>query len=385
MAAPSSTPCKGAAVSVKGPSHAWVADADTLAEAVGRCSPVVGLDTEFQRINTFFPIVGLYQLASPAGLWLVDPLAIDDWTSLKRLLEDPSCVKVLHSCSEDLDLIRHHLGVGLCNLFDTQLAHAFLSEHFNMGYAALAEAVLGIELPKQQTRSDWLRRPLSVAQRRYACEDVAYLPELHRRLRGELKARGRLPWFEEETSRREAGWRSGLCADPREYYVGVKGAWRLLPEELGALQSLCAWREARAQDEDRPRQWVVGDECLLEFARKPALPRSLIDSQLPRRAARRYGSALMQAHQLGRKAPVARTLPRPLSRGQAAALKELRDLGRRRAQALGLAPELLSRKRDLEACLRHYAAEGVLPDFYRGWRKEVIGADFSAVLERTAA
>ena len=382
MAAPSSTPCRAAAVSAEGPSHSWVADDAALAQAVARCGPLVGLDTEFQRVNTFFPIAGLYQLASPAGLWLIDPLAIDDWTPLRRLLEDPACVKVMHSCSEDLELIHHHLGVRLRNLFDTQLAYAFLSEHYSFSYGALTEAVLGIELPKQETRSDWLRRPLSAAQRHYACADVAHLPDLHGRLRTQLEARQRLPWFQEETRRREAQWRSSLCADPAEYYMEVRGAWRLHPEQLGALRSLCAWREGRARQEDRPRQWVVGDAQLLEFARQPTLSQPLIDARLPRRSARRYGEALQRAHGEGRRAPVVETPPRPLSRRQAEALKEMRDLGRSHAQALGLAAQLLSRKRDLELCLRHHAAYGELPDFWQGWRRNLVGAAFADLLER---
>ena len=72
---------------------------DALAEAAEQWGGVVGLDTEFQRTDTYFPIPGLYQLSTASGVWLIDPLAIDDWTPLTRLLEDAGCVKVMHSCS----------------------------------------------------------------------------------------------------------------------------------------------------------------------------------------------------------------------------------------------------------------------------------------------
>ena len=242
MAAPSFTPCRAAAVSAEDASPVWVASNAALAEAVGGCRGVVGLDTEFQRVHTFFPIAGLYQLASAAGLCLIDPLAIDDWSPLKRLLEDGECVKVMHSCSEDLALIAHHLGVRPRNLFDTQLAYAFLSEHFSLSYGALVEALLGHRLAKHQTRSDWLRRPLSAAQRRYAQEDVAFLPDLHRSLRQRLQAYGRLAWFREEMGR----WAQLAANDPDDYFAGLKGAWRLAPAELGALRDLCTWRERKA-------------------------------------------------------------------------------------------------------------------------------------------
>ena len=354
----------------------WVACNDALAEAAEQWGGAVGLDTEFQRTDTYFPIPGLYQLSTASGVWLIDPLAIDDWTPLTRLLEDAGCVKVMHSCSEDLELLGHHLGVRPTNLFDTQLAYAFLSEHYSLSYANLVKALLGLDLPKQQTRSNWLLRPLSVAQLGYACGDVASLLDLHGRLLDGLEALGRRGWFAEEMARRERPVQNA----PEAYFAGVKGAWRLRPEELGALRALCAWRERKAAAEDVPRNRVVWDEHLLEFARQRRLTQSTIESRVPRRLARRYAEELLCAHELGREQPETRVLSRPLSPSQAAAFKQLRDLGRSRAAALGMAPELLSRRRDLVACLHHHAAEGELPESHRGWRWPVVGADFTAVL-----
>lgn len=354
----------------------WVASDGALAEAAEQWGRAVGLDTEFQRTHTYFPIPGLYQLSAASGVWLIDPLAVDDWTPLTRLLEDAGCVKVMHACSEDLELLDHHLGVRPANLFDTQLAHAFLSEHYALSYANLVKALLGLDLPKQQTRSNWLRRPLSAAQLGYACGDVALLLDLHGRLLDGLDGLGRRRWFAEEMAHRQRP------ADnkPEAYFAGVKGAWRLRPEELGALRALCAWRERKAVAENKPRNWVVRDEHLLGFARQRRLTASVIESRVPRRLARRYAEELRCAHELGWRQPETRALPKPLSSRQTAAVKQLQDLGKRRAAALGMAPELLSRRRDLVACLRYYEANGELPETHRGWRWPVVGADFAAIL-----
>ncbi len=282
----------------------------------------------------------------------------------------------MHSCSEDLELIAHHLGVRPTNLFDTQIAYAFVSEHLSISYANLVNALLGLLLPKQQVRSDWLRRPLSEAQISYACEDVASLPALHRLISGELEAKGRRGWFREDMALREAA----STTDADRYYMGVKGAWRLNGTQLGALKALCAWRERQAMAEDRPRNRVVWDEHLLKFARPAKLTMALIEARLPRRLARCYGESLIAAHGEGFATTVEATPPRPLSGGQATQLKQLRKIALNRAASLGMAPELLSRRRDLEACLRHHLATGELSAPYQGWRGALVGIEFAEVL-----
>ena len=380
MAARSCTPCKAAAASTEMPKHQWIDSNARLAQAAGQWHGVIGLDTEFQRTDTFYPIPGLYQLVADSKIWLIDPLAIDDWRPLTRVLEDPVTVKIMHSCSEDLELMAHHLKVRPSNLFDTQIAYAFVSEHLSISYANLVKALLGLLLPKQQVRSNWLRRPLSDAQISYAGDDVASLPALHRLLCDELAVKGRWDWFQEDMAQREAT----SCVDPDRYYMGVKGAWRLNGTELGALKALCAWRERQAMAEDKPRNRVVWDEHLLQFARPAKLTTALMETRLPHRLARRYGEALIDVHRAGRASPVNSAPPRPLSGGQSALVKQLRKVGLERAASLGMAPELLSRRRDLEACLRHHASTGELSATYRGWRGALVGTEFAAILNAQA-
>src|SRR5690606_1721940 len=155
----------------------WIAQDSELAELCARWrqQAALAIDTEFMRSETFYPIAGLLQFGVGKVCYLIDPLAINDFEPLRELLLDEAVTKVLHSCSEDLEVFQRWLNVVPAPLFDTQIAAAFAGYGFSLGYAGLIKAVLNIEIPKEETRSDWLQRPLSVAQLKYAALDVAHM------------------------------------------------------------------------------------------------------------------------------------------------------------------------------------------------------------------
>ena len=355
----------------------WIASNAALTDAVASFGPRIGLDTEFLRTSTYYPLPGLYQVATDERVFLIDPLAIDDWQPLIAYLADPDTVKVMHACLEDLELLHNHLGVTPQGVFDTQFANAFVSEDFSLSYAALVERTLGVALPKHETRSNWLQRPLSEEQIQYAVEDVTYLLPLYDELLERLGSNGRSHWFAEDMQVRGAY----APPDPQEYYKNVKKAWQLSLDQLGVLRQLCAWREATARSENVPRNRVVWDEHLYGFSRIDTLTPNHISSRLPRVVARRYTEALIAEHQSGTLEPAPGPLPRPLSSAQGAVLKRLRDVARDVAAGLGVAPELLARKRDLEACLRHYATTTELSPLYAAWRGELVGEQFMVLLD----
>ena len=369
-------PASASAASAPECSGVWLGSNLALAEAATHWQGRIGLDTEFQRTDTFHPIPALYQVASESGVWFIDPLAIGDWTPLAATLADSATVKILHSCSGDLELIHHHLRLHPRNIFDTQLARGFLSEQFSASYAGLVEDLLGRKLPKQQTRSNWLRRPLSREQLRYAQEDAAHLPALHAALQEQLRAAGRWDWFAEEMARLGRH----VPNDPSAYYLNVKKAWVLDGRQLAVLKSLCAWRERRAMEEDVPRNRVVWDEHLSAFAQRDALRVADVEQALPWGIARRYARQLVDAHREGAAAPPESPLPRPLSSAQNRLVAKLRTVGQRRAADLGMAPELLARRRDLEECVRCHQANGRLPELFQGWRHALVGEQFAALL-----
>lgn len=367
-------PCKAAAASVE-----WVTDDARLAETAAGWGRVIGLDTEFQRTDTFFPLPGLYQVSCGTRVWLLDPLTLDDLSPLLEVLEDRRVTKILHACSEDLELLRHHFGAVPAGLFDTQLAHAFVAPDYSMSFTRLLAARLGVVLEQHETRSDWRARPLSAEQERYAWEDVYYLPPLHDDLHAALVQAGRLDWFREEMDIRGRFQPN----DPETYYQSVKRAWRMDGPTRARLQSLCAWRERQAMAEDRPRGRVVKDDVLAPLAELPRLTREDLERLLPPGVVRRYAEQLLAAHAEGvANADHPPPAEQPLGTAQQEAVDAVRAVANDRAQALGMAPELLGRRREVEACLRHYLAHGALSDAYQGWRFPLVGEVFLAHFAR---
>ena len=356
---------------------ALIVSDDALAAGVASLGNEVGVDTEFRRIRTFHPVPALYQLAGEGRVTLVDATAPATFAALKALLLDGERAKVMHSCSEDLEVVAHHLNVCPRNVVDTQLAHAFVSADASASYAALVEHYLGVRIGKQETRSNWLRRPLTPAQLEYARLDVAYLTPIWRAQRDALRAADRMPWFEEEMQR----VLTTPATPPERWYRNVKGAWRLKPCQLAVLRSLVAWREREARRRDLPRGWTVRDEALFTMARWPRLQTEDVAKLLPGRAGRRYAPALVEAHQRGLADPhpPARE-PRPLSPRASELAHTLRGIVARHAERLNIAPSLLARKRDVEAAVRHHRDQGDLPEHFRGWRRAVLGDEFDHTL-----
>ena len=352
------------------------ADLDACVASLGE---VVGIDTEFIRVRTFYPIAALYQLAGDGGVALVDARVRSTFASLKALLLDPARRKVIHACSEDLEVMATHLDVQPANLVDTQLAHAFVVPEFSPSYAKLVEHYLGRKLGKHETRSDWLQRPLSREQISYAREDVAYLGPIWQRQSEALDAAGRLEWFLEEMRR----ILDVPVATTDTWFETMKGVWRLDCAERRVLRNLVRWREQEARRRDLPRAYTVRDEHLVALARLPRLEPGDVAGLLPRRTAKRYGKVLADVHRQGLedRAP-APGAPPPLGRRDGETVKALREAGRRESKRLGIAAELLARRRDLEADVRYFREREELPRRYQqGWRGRVVGDVFTDILK----
>ncbi len=346
---------------------------------LGPCGNIVGIDTEFMRTRTFYPIPALYQIGGADGVRLIDAQTRQSFEPLRALLTDAARTKVMHASSEDMEMIDRHLGLRPIAVVDTQIAHAFLSAEISRGYAAVVETYLGLALSKQETRSDWLRRPLSDRQLAYAKDDAAHLVPLWSCMRERLVARGRLSWFEDEMSMTLARPEP----DPREYYRGMKRAGRLRPANLAVLRTLATWREREARRRDLPRAYVVTDEKLVAVAEAAPVSRDGLLAMLPRGARRRYVDAILSACARGweehGRAPLD-PLPGPLSKGERAAVKRMRDFVRAASDRLGMAPELLGRRRLIEACVRRFFATGDIPEALLGWRAPLLGDRFLELL-----
>lgn len=244
----------------------YVDSADDLLAVCRQLQTVdwLAVDTEFERIRTYFPELCLVQVASRELTAVIDPLRIADLEPLYTLLYDPAITKVFHSSRQDLELFFHLRGEVPLPLFDTQLAAAMLGHESTMGYANLVQAMLGIELSKSQTRTNWKRRPLHAAQLRYAADDVIYLGSIYEQLREKMQ-----PADWQRLQQEQAGLSEPALylPEPDSLWRKIREARRFKGEKLRVLQVLAGWREITARSENRPRKWVLSDVAIIDMAR----------------------------------------------------------------------------------------------------------------------
>lgn len=231
-----------------------------------RASKRVAIDTEFHGERTYIPRLMLLQLATDEQIFLVDPLADLDLCALMEAMAKPDGPLVIgHALHNDLEIVFLRCGYVLPNVFDTQVAAAFLGFGLQVGLGNLVQRLCGERLPKDGQMADWSRRPLSEKLCRYAANDVRYLLELHDRLGGDLLERGRLGWVMEECARLSAADRYERV--PALAYQRVSKYRTLKPDALGILVEIAAERDHLAAELDMVPHFVVPDDILVTLAR----------------------------------------------------------------------------------------------------------------------
>lgn len=359
----------------------WVRSAEDLERYCDEWMklPMVSMDTEFIRTNTYFPTPALIQLHDGNANYLIDPLAIDDLSALSRLMQSGQVIKAMHACSEDLEVFFHLHGRLPENVFDTQVAAAMCNYGYSVGYANLAQRMLSVTIPKEETRSDWLKRPLTDAQQAYAALDVEYLYLMAQRLLDDLQQQDRLSWIRDDY--KTLCERFIASQQPESAVERLKAAWRLEGSQVAILHRLACWREGVARTRNIPRSWVIPDKALYDLAeRAPDHIGQLhaLDT-LSASAIRRHGDAIIaeigQALSASEEAlPPAQ--PPPLTSEQRKTVKKLRSCVSAVADEKGIATELLARRSDYEFMARAFdqgvSGRAALPSSMAGWRAELI-------------
>ena len=340
----------------------------------------LALDTEFMRTNTFYPKAALFQLNDGDESYLIDPLLIDDWTPFNNLLANPEIPCILHSCSEDLELFQCFLGQLPATLLDTQVGAALAGLDAGLSYQNMVMELLGVHVPKGETRSDWLQRPLSDSQKDYAALDVIYLPVIYQKLCEKLEALGRMDWWRQEGSSTLAAAQSKSFD---QYYLRVKSGWKLDPEGQAILQNLCAWREQAARDKNTPRGWLVKDPVLFEVARRKVQELDGFNGipDISPNFVRKHGEVLISIvqHTMGNKSDWPSPLPRPLAAEAKSQMKAARAALNSCGQRLDIDPQLIANKKELELITRA-AGQETAPKLWSGWREtEVMPSIWQAV------
>ncbi|MCT4369356.1 ribonuclease D [Yangia mangrovi] len=352
--------------------------AEFCAEAA--TAPYVTVDTEFLRERTYYSKLCLIQLAIPGkgeeNAVLVDPLV--DGLSLEPLMElfrNTAVVKVFHAARQDLEIFFVDHGVIPEPLFDTQVAAMVCGFGEQVGYETLVKRIAKQQLDKSSRFTDWSRRPLTEAQKKYAVADVTHLRVIYEFLAAKLEETGRAHWVGEELA---------TLTDPETYITRPDEAWLRVrtrsssPRFLAIVRELAAFREDYAQSRNIPRNRVFKDDALAELAStKPVTMEDLGRSRLLLREARKgpIAEGILAAVKAGQDAPK-EDLPKvDDSRDQLQVNPALADLLRvllkAKTESSGVASKLIAPAAELDAIAAGQRDVKALS----GWRREVFGAD----------
>lgn len=343
------------------PNISFINDNNALEKAcqIWRDAPVLALDTEFIRTDTFYPIPALLQIYDGQHCYLLDLVALSDFASLIAIFTNPSITKVLHSCTEDLEVFDGLFKTLPTPLFDTQIAAAFLGYGFSIGYSRLVKILFDAEPAKDESRSNWLQRPLSADQIEYAALDVIYLYKVYLHFQQQLADSEKRQWIIQSHQEMLDNYRSNQ--QPEHYFQRIKNAWRLPDDQQYSLFQFCLWREQEARRRNKPRNRISPDDSLFEHAQHNTLPRG-------------YSEPLQKAA----------THPKPdmpLPRETGELLKQLKSCVDKTAGQFNIAPEVLGRKKDLTALVGSGISSDnfQLPPVFRGWRKTIIGDELLTI------
>ncbi len=346
--------------------------------------PGFGFDTEFVGEDTYHPSLCLVQVATPDCLYLIDPLTAGPLDAFWQLIVDPARVVVVHAGREEVRLCRLWTGRTPGNLFDLQLAAGLLGLAYPLGYGALVNQVLGVQMTKGETLTEWRHRPLTSGQIRYAFDDVRYLLPVWQRLSAQLEERGRIEWAREEFAR------LALNAAPEEPVLErwrkLRGLGSLDRRRLAIVRALYNWREDTAARTNRPTRAIIRDDLILEVARRN--PTRERDLHVVRGLPRRDIDAILQTVAEARLLPIEEcpaVYGRELDPPQVGLVVNvlsavLGDICARHR----LAPNLIASNNDVKLLVRARLTDQPLPAeslLTSGWRSAHILPDLLAVLD----
>jgi len=320
----------------------------------------LAIDTEFKRINTYYPELCLVQIATTHSAECIDVLSINDLEPLFEKLYHNKTEWIIHSARQDIEALYHLSKRIPSSLFDTQIAASLLNYPLQISYQALTEILQGVQLDKSFTRFDWTTRPLPENVIEYALDDVRYLLPHFEKLKHELTISKKIQWLDEETR---------FLLDSELYNPNIeqicyktKGLSRLDNKFQDKAIKLAAWRENNAQQKNKPRKWIMSDEKLIDYAcgKNKLSPRSqkLFDDFISESSETLSLSELL-------------TPQKPLTSSEKRKKNELQRIINSIAEAYNLPPEVLSTSKSL---IRFMRGDLSAP-LYSGWRSKLFNKD----------
>lgn len=344
----------------------------------------IALDTEFVRIRTYYPHLGLIQMYDGKQISLIDPLTITEWTPFVELLTNPAVLKYLHAGSEDLEVFSHQFGCVPTPMIDTQVVAAFLGYPISCGFATLVEKYEHIALDKSESRTDWLARPLTEKQCQYASGDVFYLLPLAKKLIAQAQEAGYMDAIVDECEM--IAERRQETVSPELAYRDIGNAWQLRGQQLACLKMLAEWRLNQARARDMALNFVVREEHLWSVARY--LPTSLaeldalsLSGQEIRCHGRRLLDFVAKAKQIKDEdcpEPIGNLIEQP---NYKKAFKAIKTVIQEVSEGQRYNPELLASRRQINQLLNiHWKIKTGESELLSRWRKALLAEKITAIL-----
>lgn len=356
--------------------YQWIAQQQQLQYIIEQLhnSSVNALDTEFIKVDTLYPKLGVLQINVNQQVYLIDgQLDLSAiWQALFHARQN-----IFHACGEDIDLMYHYAGQRpIHNVLDTQIAMAFLGYGMQIGYQAAIEKVLNVYVEKDQTRSDWLARPLSPQQEIYAASDVYYLQDLATQLIVQLRQQQLYDFVLEDC--RNYCLAIAEQVPIEDIYLDVAN-YRHSSRQLMQLKQLTSWREQVAVQHNKPRSYIVKNNTLHHLVERPPKTMQQLATQydLKPSVLREYGKTILKLlNQLPDQSEYPVRLPRPYRyrHTQTKDLVEQHILSV--SQTLCIPADVLMRKKWLsqinQFVLNNAQDLSTLSPYLTGWRLEYI-------------
>ena len=347
--------------------------------------PVIAFDTEFISDDSYRPKLCLIQVATAKHLAIIDPTTTQDTSAFWNLLSTPGRTVVAHAAREESRFCYRFSGKPIAGLFDTQLAAGFIGLEYPASLATLVQKLVNKVLPKGETRTDWMRRPLSRAQIQYALHDVTDLIEMYTQLNAQVQQLDRVEWLEEETDRLQ---QKVIDGETQENWRRVSGCSGLKPRQLEIVRQLWKWRESRARESDCLPKRVLRDDLIVELARRGTTEEQKIKDirGMERRGLADQYAAIGAAIQAGLNTPDNELPQRPRGTRRVVSPMLSQFLSTSIAcisRQQKLAPPIVGNTENVRELLGYELdrrPNDPVPALLKGWRGEIVGKAFRKIL-----
>ena len=345
---------------------------------------VYGLDTEFIKVDTLWPKLGVFQINVENNVYLLDGTTLDlteFWNKLFRAQQN-----VFHACSEDIDLIYHYAQhKTLNNVFDTQVGMSFLGHGLQVSYQNALKQMLDVDIDKGETRSNWLARPLSPAQLSYAANDVLYLMNLSEKVKQELDSKSLLHFALEDCQHLT---QEIAPETPLHLLYQDIGNYRHSRRQLMQLQQLAVWREQMVKALNTPRSFILKNSSMIDLVEKnPKNAFQLSDvKDIRQNVVREHGKTILDLVKfLPEQADWPLRMARPIRHSSKDVGEKIDHLIQNVVNETSIPKEVLMRKKWMNALHQHvvfHNDEQDLPDYLLGWRYDLLTQPLIQLLRR---